>query len=233
MITEEQLRQSARRAGQALVDNLPPPEACTHEFSPAFERKMNRLLRRTRNRGLYTGMKRAAAFFLAILLTATAWLSVDARAREYVFGWVSQKYGNSEHYYYAEEEDVPPDEIPEVRYSLAEIPAGYSLDHTINEGSYHSISYINDAGTRYLTFGYLTKETSTTTSNIVFATQDTQRKTVLVHGEPADFYLALTEEITNTVVWKDKQTDVLLYIDGDFSEQELIQMAENVISGKR
>ena len=48
MISEERLRTAARAVSQAMIDSLPEPEDCHHDFSPEFERKMKKLLRRSR-----------------------------------------------------------------------------------------------------------------------------------------------------------------------------------------
>ena len=39
MISEERLRTAARAVSQAMIDSLPEPEDCHHDFSPEFERK--------------------------------------------------------------------------------------------------------------------------------------------------------------------------------------------------
>ena len=100
MISEERLRTAARAVSQAMIDSLPEPEDCHHDFSPEFERKMKKLLRRSRHWGLYQGLKRAACFFLVLLLSSGAFLTVNAEAREIVFGWVSEKFEDAQRYFY-------------------------------------------------------------------------------------------------------------------------------------
>lgn len=101
MISEERLRMAAIQAGKALADSL--PEECEHTFSPAFEKKMDRLLRKSR-RGKHWGLKRAALFFLAVCLAGGTWLTVDAQAREDLTGWLYGKIQAA----YEEEAAIPP-----------------------------------------------------------------------------------------------------------------------------
>ena len=45
---------------RALADSLPDPADCAHTFSPKFQRRMARLIRRHRHKSLYRGLRRAA-----------------------------------------------------------------------------------------------------------------------------------------------------------------------------
>ena len=60
MISEERLRQAAGAAVLALADSLPEPEECQHEFSPGFEQKMRKVLRRGNHPTVYRRLRRAA-----------------------------------------------------------------------------------------------------------------------------------------------------------------------------
>ena len=44
MLSEELLKQSAEELALALIESLPKPEQCQHQFSEEFERKMQLLL---------------------------------------------------------------------------------------------------------------------------------------------------------------------------------------------
>ena len=95
MISEDVLRRAAREAGQAVLDSLPPEDQCHHQFSDGFEKKMRRLRRRTSHPAARKVLVRAAGFFLALLLSGTVWLSLDARARDAVSGCVSSDESSS------------------------------------------------------------------------------------------------------------------------------------------
>ena len=44
MLSEELLKQSAKELALALIESLPEPEQCQHQFSKEFESKMQILL---------------------------------------------------------------------------------------------------------------------------------------------------------------------------------------------
>ena len=63
-------------------------EAPEHTFSPAFERRMKKLLRRGRHPVWYKSLHAAACVLLALLLSGCAVLAVSPEAREVFAGWV-------------------------------------------------------------------------------------------------------------------------------------------------
>ena len=44
MLSEELLKQASEELALALIESLPKPEECQHQFSEEFERKMQLLL---------------------------------------------------------------------------------------------------------------------------------------------------------------------------------------------
>ena len=44
MLPEELLKQAAEKLAHAMIESLPEPEQCQHQFSEEFESKMQRLL---------------------------------------------------------------------------------------------------------------------------------------------------------------------------------------------
>lgn len=46
--SEDALRQAAALVRQSMLDSMPLPSQCTHEFSPGFQGKMERLISRER-----------------------------------------------------------------------------------------------------------------------------------------------------------------------------------------
>ena len=120
MITDEMLREALYEVNEALLNSLPPEEQCEHEFSPRFHRRMARLIRRASHPRLYRTLNRAAGFLLALVLTGTVWLSVDARARDTFFGWLRETHETFFAYRYAgerreetETRNYRPTELPE------------------------------------------------------------------------------------------------------------------------
>ena len=91
MITDEMLAQAAAELADAINESLPDPSECTHQFSPRFEKKMKRLIRKTHHPFFYRTLRTVASIVLVILIGFGSTLAVSAEAREIVFGWVKQQ----------------------------------------------------------------------------------------------------------------------------------------------
>ena len=92
-MTDQALDKLARRLmldaarleyGEALAERQ------EHAFSPAFERRMKKLLRRDRHPVLYRALRAAACLLLALLLSGCTVLAVSPEAREVFVGWVRE-----------------------------------------------------------------------------------------------------------------------------------------------
>ena len=84
MIPEERLREAAQEAGRIIANRYPDPEACQHTFSPEFEAKMERLLRRAARRERLVlaqrVARRVACLLLVLLLGCGTWLGAGGPA---------------------------------------------------------------------------------------------------------------------------------------------------------
>lgn len=230
MISEERLRTAARAVSQAMMNNLPEPEDCHHDFSPEFTRKMQKLLRRGRHWGLYQGLKRVACFFLVLLLSGGAFLTVNAEAREIVFGWISERLDRDYHYFYQGTQGSDKVSPEDVRYLLPEIPAGYEPYDLYDDGKgFVSLCYANEAGQGFR-FEYMVGEDAG--EMWLSAEADGEKRMVSVNGKQAEFYPSTEETVSSTLVWQDEETGALLYISGFFEEEYLIQLAESVVREK-
>lgn len=81
MISEERLREAARQAEKNLLASLPEPEDCEATFSPEFERKMKKLVRRTDHPIRYWAQKAVACILLTILIGGGSVLAFSTEAR--------------------------------------------------------------------------------------------------------------------------------------------------------
>ena len=225
MISEECLRLAAQEAGRAIAASLPEPEDCQAEFSPSFERKMKKLIWRADHRGLCLGLKRAACFFLALLLSGGVFLTVNAEARELVFGWISQRAEDAQHYFFRG--DVPTGN-KSVHYYLSELPEEYSEWSVSNEINGWSSVYVNDAG-EFLDFGYRRDTDKRASADLFFTVDGMTKKTVHVNGVPAEYYQDDTGVSANLLVWINQEADTLFYISAYLDEEQLLELAESVV----
>ena len=182
MITEEMLKAAAVEADQVILDSLPAPEECEHEFSNSFQKKIRRISRRANHPVLYKLAKSVACFVLAVILTGGVWLTVDAEAREAFIRWVKETSGTYSVYHFEgtdsgtqtsegqfSEEEISPE------YSLAWIPDGYTEWATNTIGNCICETYVNESG-ELLNFNYEPSvdspywfiETSTSTQQRVY-----------------------------------------------------------------
>jgi len=82
-MTEQVLNQLTRRVMlDAVRLEYDPLETEPHAFSPAFERRMKRLLRRGRHPVWHKTLHAAACLLLALLLSGCAVLAVSPAVRE-------------------------------------------------------------------------------------------------------------------------------------------------------
>ena len=66
MITDEMLAQAAAELADAINESLPSPSECTHQFSPRFEKKMKRLIRKSHHPIFYRTLRTVASIILVI-----------------------------------------------------------------------------------------------------------------------------------------------------------------------
>lgn len=222
MISEERLRQAAEKAGEALADSLPAPETCRETGSPAFQMRMEKLLRRARWRRWSKGLQKVAVLALVLLAAGVGVFSLNAKADEWVRGWVKEEDGSSIHYYFVG--DVKEEDI--VHYTI-ELPEGYSLtwgDICKDDGSF---LYENDEGV-YIAFEYDYETIRSTGDMFLSTTDDEEKKEVTVNGIKADLYLATKPQNNSTIIWADPTTKAIIEVTAFMGEEELIQLAESV-----
>lgn len=231
MITGEMLKTAAIEADQAIRDSLPAPEECGHAFSPSFQKKMRQIFRRAKHPALYKLIRSVACVILAVILTGGVWLTIDAQARETFIRWVREVYGTYSVYYFRgaasgehTSEDQASKEQASPEYSLAWIPDGYTEWKTESIGDDIYVVYVDDRG-NLLTFGYLP---SSSTTYMFVETTDYTKQSIYVGNIPADFYLSHSPDKANSIIWRSTDGETVFYLDGFFSKEELIEMAENV-----
>lgn len=219
---EARLRQAVCEAGDLLDASLPPADQCDHLFSPAFEQKMEKFLRRRKRLSVYRGLQRAACLFLACLLSGAVLLSTNAQAREALFGWVREQVESAQRYFF-QGEGIPTSSI--VHYQI-DVPEGYWLSDQMQGESYFYFFYVGEDGL-YLDFLYQYNTVNSTAETYVTDTDATMIETE-VQGNPADLYISNDPNASNTIIWMDKKTGALIEVTAFLPQEELMALAESV-----
>lgn len=225
MISEEALKRAALAADAALLEQMPSREACEHTFSPGFERKMKRLIKRTKHPVVYPLLQRAACVLLAAMLTGTVILVTVPQAQAAFFGWLKEIHDTYLVYRIPQEAES----TDQQDYRLTWVPEGYVESCIDDWENVISIDYIHKddpQGEHRLSFMYFYANGSGALS--VVSEDDAVHKETEVNGIPADLLIDPSGETGNTILWEDPETHTLFWIDAYVEEDVLIKMAESV-----
>ena len=221
-MTEQALDKLARRvmldAARQEYGSLPEEP---HSFSPAFERKMKKLLRRGRHPVWYKTLHAAACLLLALLLSGCAVLAVSAEAREVFVGWVRSVYYDTLVYTYTGPEGKAPENM---LYRPLWLPEGYEVYDESPNLSLPIASYRNEEGEDITLITYGSVESMSL--NIV-QEEDVVEKQVLVAGKKADLYLDSGGD-SSFLIWTDDEQHLMFVLIGHFTEKEALRIAESV-----
>ena len=222
MITDEMLRIAAAEADQAIRNSLPNPDECEHHFSPRFERKMKRVIRRGSHPVAYKFFYQVACLLVVVTLVGASWLTVDAEARGAFFAWVRQQYENFVEYRF---EGLAPDEEMTANFAPTWLPEGYEEYEVHSAGGTSAKTYLNSDG-QAIHFMYSLGADAT--SLFVVSEQMTIEK-VFVGTQEADFYLDADPQNANVLVWYSESGDILFYISASLPRDVMVKIAESTV----
>lgn len=220
MITDEMLAQAAAELADAINESLPNPSECNHQFSPRFEKKMKRLIRKTHHPVFYRSLRTVASIVLVIMIGFGSTLAISAEARENVFGWVKQKYESFYEYFF--EGDVTPTEP--AKYQPGWMPEGCEFVTTIETDGGEIQVYTDDQGT-LIRFSYTSGSAD---EKVSVDGVSYEKEIVEIHGSLAEIYISPNEDETNSMFWTSEDGLVLFTISGNYDKDTLIKIAENI-----
>ncbi len=220
MITDEMLAQAAAELADAINESLPSPSECTHQFSPRFEKNMKRLIRRANHPTVYRALRSVVSILLVIMIGFGSTLAVSAEAREIVFGWVKQQYENFYEYFF--EGEVEPTES--AKYQPGWMPEGCEFV-TSYETAGGEVYIYTDAEETLIQFSYTSdpNNESVYVDGVGYA-----KEVVAVNGFQAEIYISQAENETNSIIWNDESGVILFTASGNFDQETLIKIAENI-----
>ena len=197
------------------IDELPE-----QDFSPEFETKMKKLVRRANHPIRYRVVQTAACILLAALLSGCTALAISPEAREAFVGWVRDVYETWFVYHYTGEEQPTPENMV---YVPTWVPEGYEEIAAPQVGTFVRTQYENGEKD-LLTVSYL-KGTETSSLNVEWEGAVVQQTSV---GRLlADLYLN-PDNGPNILVWTDMKKDAAFWITAPLPEEELVRVAESI-----
>lgn len=220
MITDEMLAQAAAELADAINESLPEPSECNHQFSPRFEKKMKRLIRKTHHPIFYRTLRTVASIVLVILIGFGSTLAVSAEAREIVFGWVKQQYENFYEYFFEGEVES----TESAKYQPGWMPEGCDFV-TSYETAGGEVYIYSDVEDTLIQFSY----TSEIDNETLFVDGVEYRKEeAIIHNRTGEFYIAQVDDKTNGLIWTDETETVLFFVSGNYDKETLVKIAESV-----
>lgn len=206
---------AARQEWGSFAAELPE-----HGFSPEFEKKMRRLVRRANHPVRCRMIQTAACFMLAALLSGCAVLAVSQDARAAFAGWIRELQQEWFSYRYAGEVDSSPRNTV---YYPAWLPEGYREVEAPAPGTFVRALYQHESGA-LLSFAY---QVGLEKTAFHVEWENTNIQPVTVSGKKADFYQN-TPGGANVLVWTDEAQGIVFWLAAQLTEEELIQAAESL-----
>ena len=222
-MTDRALDDLARRVlldvcGQEYGDAI--EELPEHDFSPAFEKKMRKLIRRADHPIRYRVAYAAACLLLAAVLSGCTVLAISPEARVAFVGWTREMYETWFVYRYTGEKQPPSEDTV---YFPAWVPEGYEEIVSPQTGTFVRTQYENSAK-ELLTVSYV-KGIETLSLSVEWAGAVVRQTSV---GRlPADLYLN-PDDGPNVLVWTDTGKNAVFWITAPLSEKELVRIAESI-----
>ena len=223
MISNFLLRQATEEYHEESMSAIPTENEIDHVFSDRFEENMKSVIKKNNHPQLKRVLRMAASFALVILVASGSVMALSPTARAAVMGWLFGQDGTTFSYTSMGEES---ESDVYYKYDLAEIPEGYFLWQEIVDESQSIMLYAEEET------GHLLKVTGSPndgTGAMFLLTTTDEKSTVQIGDITADFYQSSTADSSSGLAWIDPDTDYLICLDGFFSKEELIEMAQSLV----
>lgn len=112
------------------------------------------------------------------------------------------------------------------KYDFAEVPEGFYLWQDILNPTIGTMIYVEEETGLLLKIIYCPNDGN----GAMFLLPEAATKTTVQLGDiTADFYQSEVNTSGSSIVWVDPENDYLVSVDGFFSQEELIEMALNLV----
>ncbi len=220
-MNEIMLRAAAARSAEAYLRAAERdfPAAHAHIFSAAFEKRLNKLIRRSEYPGLHKALRSVAAALAAVVMAGSLWLAADTDARAAFVGWIKGIYeGHFVYRYEGGSASTAPTE-----YRPTWIPEGYS-EYRIDKFNGNTVIIYTDENERRLRISY-----AQASDNLDWRINITSSSTfsASVNGYSAELFISSDESIANAITWIN-DNDTVFAVSAFLDKDEIIMLAESI-----
>lgn len=223
--SRQDLCAAAQRTADTMLSVLPSRQDSAYTFSETFLKKMERLIQKHRCKAIVHRIwQRVAVVLLVMFLSTTAWLTVDAHAREKLFQWTKESFENM----FVYRIDGGNVEEAYCGYEPTWLPEGFALvDRKHSDEVGRDYYYYENAETGQI----LVIDISFTKNGaMTIAPQGTGQPSVYdVNGIQADFYPEDEFSTTQALIWIDEDNATVFSVEGNIPAQDILHIARGII----
>lgn len=223
MISNELLRQATEEYHEESMSAIPTESECDHIFSEQFEKNMKSVIKKHNHPQLNRVLRMAASFSLIIFIAGGSIMAISPTARAAVMGWLFGLEADA-YVYRSTGSDTDSDTI--TTYDFEEVPEGYTLWQNLLMPTSGLVIYCEEETGRLLKVFFAPNDGS---GALYLLPEDATLIPVKLGDISADFYQSNMEASSSTIVWTDPENDYLVTVDGFFSQEELMDMALNLV----
>ena len=223
MISNDFIRQATEEYHEESMTAIPTENEIDHVFSDRFEENMKSVIKKNNHPQLKRVLRMAASFALVILIAGGSVMAISPTARAAVMGWL---FGRESDAYVYRSTGTETNEETITTYDFAEIPEGYTFQQNFLMPNSGLVIYSEESTGRLLKVFFAPNDGS---GALYLIPEDATLIPIQLGDISADFYLSNIEDESSTIVWTDPENDYLVTVDGFFSQEELMDMALNLV----
>ena len=223
MISNDFIRQATEEYHEESMTAIPTENEIDHVFSDRFEENMKSVIKKNNHPQLKRVLRMAASFALVILIAGGSVMALSPTARAAVLGWL---FGRESDAYVYRSTGTETNEETITTYDFAEIPEGYTFQQNFLMPNSGLVIYSEESTGRLLKVFFAPNDGS---GALYLIPEDATLIPIQLGDISADFYLSNIEDESSTIVWTDPENDYLVTVDGFFSQEELVEMALNLV----
>ena len=223
MISNDFIRQATEEYHEESMTAIPTENEIDHVFSDRFEENMKSVIKKNNHPQLKRVLRMAASFALVILIAGGSVMALSPTARAAVLGWL---FGRESDAYVYRSTGTDTNEETLTTYDFAEVPEGYTLHQNFLMPNSGLVIYSEESTGRLLKVFFAPNDGS---GALYLIPEDATLIPIQLGDISADFYLSNIGDESSTIVWTDPENDYLVTVDGFFSQEELVEMAMNLV----